>query len=488
MDNLDDQSYCTELIEALRKEPREAEWLEFKENKFEKDTVGQYLSALANGAALKGKRYGYLVWGIRDADHEAVGTKVRLSNKKIGNEPLVNWINNKIRPPVQISFGSVTYNGQHIEILRIERAISNPIKFNGAAYVRVGQALKPISSQEGIERELWRALQSTSFEQLIAAERLTEAEVLEALDATTFAEMLGEPVPASRSRLIDVLAAESLIVKGETGGWSITNLGLMVAANRMTNFPSMARKPLRVITYAGNKRIETENEKTGELGYAIGFKNVVAHLLRETRGNEVIGDAIRTQPSKYPAIALRELVANLIIHQDFAVRGSGPVIEIFQDRVEFTNPGVPLINVERFLDSPPESRNEKFASLMRRLGICEERGSGVDKVIDAVEIEQLPAPKFETRPNATKATLFVRKDLTSMDSEERVRAVYLHTCLRFVNHEPVNNGSIRTRFGLNSSENSAASRLLKEALIDESIKIADPTAGTKNRRYVPFWA
>jgi predicted HTH transcriptional regulator len=126
------------------------------------------------------------------------------------------------------------------------------------------------------------------------------------------------------------------------------------------------------------------------------------------------------------------LVANAIIHQDFSITGSGPMVEIFDDRMEITNPGIPLVDPSRLLDSPPRSRNESLASLMRRIGVCEERGSGVDKVVFQTELYQLPAPAFEITGNSTRATLFAPRPLTKMDSTDRIRAVYLHACLRYV--------------------------------------------------------
>ena len=90
----------------------------------------------------------------------------------------------------------------------------------------------------------------------------------------------------------------------------------------------------------------------------------------------------------FPELAIRELVANAIIHQDFTLSGTGPMIEIFSDRMEITNPGIPLVDTQRFLDSPPRSRNEGLASFLRRIGICEERGSGIDKVVFQTEVAQ----------------------------------------------------------------------------------------------------
>ena len=190
----------------------------------------------------------------------------------------------------------------------------------------------------------------------------------------------------------------------------------------------------------------------------------------------------------YPEIAIRELVANALIHQDLFVTGAGPMVEIFGDRIEITNPGEPLVDTQRFVDTPPKSRNEALASLMRRFRICEERGSGIDKVVFQVELFQLPAPLFEKPEGFTKATLFAHKPLAAMDKADRVRACYLHACLRYVTRVPMTNTSLRERFGIAEKNASMASRLLNEAVEAGLIVVADPEAGTRIRQYLPFWA
>lgn len=96
--------------------------------------------------------------------------------------------------------------------------------------------------------------------------------------------------------------------------------------------------------------------------------------------NEAIEDALRVSIGMFPRIAVRELIANAMIHQDFAPGGTGPMIEFFDDRLEIQKPGLPLIDTLRFIDHSPRSRNERLADLMQQIGICEERGSGIDKV------------------------------------------------------------------------------------------------------------
>jgi predicted HTH transcriptional regulator len=185
---------------------------------------------------------------------------------------------------------------------------------------------------------------------------------------------------------------------------------------------------------------------------------------------------------------VRELTANALIHQDFFVTGTGPMVEVFDDRIEITNPGEPLVDTQRFVDTPLKSRNEALASLMRRVRICEERGSGIDKVVSEVEVFQLPAPLFEQPQGFTRVVLFAHKPLTAMDKSERVRACYLHACLRYVTRQPMTNASVRERFGIAERNASIASRLLNEAVEAGQILLEDPDVGTRVRKYVPFWA
>jgi predicted HTH transcriptional regulator len=190
----------------------------------------------------------------------------------------------------------------------------------------------------------------------------------------------------------------------------------------------------------------------------------------------------------YPDLALRELVANALIHQDFSITGTGPTIEIFDDRIEITNPGKPLVNPDRFIDSPPRSRNEQIASHMRRGGICEERGSGWDKICFHIELHQLPAPLIEVTDNHTRVVLFGHRNLNEMDRTDRVRAIYLHACLKYVNRQKVTNTTVRDRLGIDAHNSAKASRLIKEAIDDGRIAPRDETAAKKLMEYVPWWA
>jgi ATP-dependent DNA helicase RecG len=288
--------------------------------------------------------------------------------------------------------------------------------------------------------------------------------------------------------MVSALAADHLIVKAAGNRWHITNLGAIVLAKQLTDFPSVARKAVRVITYDGISRVKSIKEQTGSRGYAVSYQNLIAYITGLLPSNEVIEKAIRKTVPMYPELAVRELVANALIHQDFAVTGSGPMIEIFRDRMEITNPGDPLIAPERFLDLPPRSRNEQLAALMRRFGICEERGSGIDKVVFEIELYQLPAPLFEIVSGSTRTSLFAHQPLNQMDKAARIRACYLHACLRYVSHEVMTNASLRERFGIEEHNKATVSRMIREAVDSRLVLPQDPAAAPKMMRYVPFWA
>ncbi|MBN1928765.1 MAG: transcriptional regulator [Chlorobiaceae bacterium] len=204
--------------------------------------------------------------------------------------------------------------------------------------------------------------------------------------------------------------------------------------------------------------------------------------------NEVIGQALRKTLPMFPELAIRELVANALIHQDFHLTGTGPMVELFASRMEITNPGLPLVQTDRFLDSPPKSRNEALAAFMRRIGVCEERGSGVDKVVFQTELYQLPAPLFETTDEHTRAVLFAHRDFRDMDKVDRIRACYLHACLRYVQRDYLTNASLRDRFGIEEKNKATASRYIREALEEGVIRPVNEDAARKMMKYVPFWA
>lgn len=480
--------YHEDLVRELCALPHETEWVEFKENYKNPEQVGQYISALANAAAARGQSSGYVLWGVRNGTHELVGTTFTPGTTRKGNELLEPWLAKRLEPQIHFRFVDVELDGKRMLILEVPPATNQPIAFMGTEFIRIGSSTRKLRDHPALQQQLWQHLLAASFEEGIAAEHLTGEEVLRALDYPAYFDLLRVPPADGRDAILQALADDRLVQRNPAGGYSVTNLGAVLFARRLADFPRLERKAVRVILYRGSGRSETVREVQGGKGYASGFGGLVNHIRSWTPSNEVLGPVFRREVPMFPAVAIRELVANALIHQDFTVTGAGPMVEIFDRRLEISNPGEPLIDTQRFLDTQPRSRNEKLASLMRRLNICEERGSGIGKVVGAVELHALPAPVFERPPGSTRAMLFAHKPLRDMDRGERLHACYMHACLRYVTHQPMTNASLRKRFGIAEKNAAVASRILSDAVRDGLIAVANPEAGTRARRYMPFWA
>src|SRR5262249_12093132 len=123
------------------------------------------------------------------------------------------------------------------------------------------------------------------------------------------------------------------------GGYDILNLGALLFAKDIEHFPSIATKSVRVIKYSGKDKSKSEGETEGKRGYAVGFRGMLNFLFYKLPKEERFEGGVSKTVLKYSETATREIVANALIHQDFTVAGAGPIIEIYQDRIEITNPG-----------------------------------------------------------------------------------------------------------------------------------------------------
>lgn len=477
------------IIRELVSLPSEVEWVEFKHNKVEPEEIGEYISALSNSAALLGKLCAYVIWGVEDKTKNIVGTTFSPPEKTVGNEVLENWISHQLDPRIDFRFYEDIYDDLPIVVLAVPPANNRPVRFKGIEYIRIGSYKKKLKDYQEKERALWKVFERTPFEKGIAKSHVSSDEVLSLLDYPNYFRLMEVPLPDNRTAIFDRLAKDRIILPAPGELFDISNVGAILFARDLREFEWLARKALRVIIYKGTNRVETRKEQTGGKGYAIGFEGAISYINDQLPQNEQIGQALRREVRMYPEIAVRELVTNAIIHQDFNVSGAGPMVEIFSDRMEISNPGVPLIDTLRFIDEPPRSRNETLASLMRRMNICEERGSGIDKVIFQVEVFQLPAPDFRVAGDSTVTVLYGPRQFAQMDREERIRACYQHACLQYVSGKRMSNATLRKRLGIKDKNYPMASRIIRDAITRNLIRAYGETDGSRrDSTYVPFWA
>ncbi|XVU27332.1 AlbA family DNA-binding domain-containing protein [Actinoplanes sp. CA-054009] len=253
----------TRLVRELLRLPAETEWLEDKVGNADPSEIGSYISALANGAALAEHDRGYLLWGIEDGTRAAVGTEFEPLRLKVGNENLENWLLRHLSPQIHFAFHHVTVGDKALVLLEIDRALHQPVAFKGEAFVRVGSYKKKLNAHPGVERRLWKSFPLGSFEEGVAADQLGPADVLQLIDYPTYFRLMQTPLPESRSGILEALTREGMATRDDSDSWAVTNLGAILFAHELDEFPALRRKAMRVIQYRGTSRVETVKEQEG---------------------------------------------------------------------------------------------------------------------------------------------------------------------------------------------------------------------------------
>lgn len=342
------------LIDELCNQSSENNLLEFKKDNIDPKIIGKLCSALSNTARVEQKEFAYVLWGIDDSTHKIIGTNFDPDKKTVGNMVFKLWLSNSLSSSIDPQFKKINHPDGSIVILEIPAATTAPVAFDSIPYIRVGSATPKLSDHPAIFQKLIINMRPYTWEKGHAKTFISEDEVLQLLDYPTYFRLTRQSLPDNRKGIFEKLTADHLIVKDVGAHWNITNLGAILFANDLEQFDSsIARKAVRFVAYDGNNRAATvTHRQDGRKGYASGFEGLVSYIDNLLPHNEHIGKVFREEQSLYPPIAIRELIANALIHQDMTISGTGPTIELFKDRIEITNPGLSLIQTDRMIDFP----------------------------------------------------------------------------------------------------------------------------------------
>jgi len=486
--NSTEHSYYVDLVHKVRNLSTEAGWYEFKMNNEKPDLIGEYVSALSNTAILEGKEKGYLIWGIDNDTHKVKGTRFKPQKAKIGNEELENWLITQTKPRLNIKFIEFDMDGMSVVVLEVPCAIDSPTSFKDIEYIRVGSYVKKLKEFKEKERTLWRLFDKNPYEMMLAVENISEAQVTEYLNCPEYFTLMKLPLPSNRKAIVEKMVDESFIIEMDNGNYAITNMGALLFAKDLNRFLHLKRKAIRVILYKGSGRTNAIREEMFTQGYAIAYDNICRYITSQIPQNEEITESFRKVHVMFQDKAIREMVGNIMIHQDLTIRGAGPMIEIFDTRIEATSPGSFLTDEDRIIDAAPHTRNEAIAAFLRIIHICEERGSGFDRMEESMCDLKIPAPKVETGDNFARTKLYWYPNLNSWKIDDKIRTCYLATCYYYINEIEVSNSVLRERFGVEDKNSAIISRIIKDTMQAGKIKLADESAALKKRRYVPYWA
>lgn len=470
-------------LEPPKHELNELDWK--TELSPDKKRLTEHLSAFANFPG-----GGFLVFGI---DKHGTPRGINGITAQITINQLANLGRSALDPPLILDHAVHDFESVRLLFIYIPESSVKPVHIRGktmdAAYIRSGGTTRIAGRQELGTMMLHS--RSPRWEDLRASVLLTDDELIGALKTESLVALTGSPAPATKEEMLDWLEGEKFIVKEPSGGGYVTNLGAIAAARTLSEFPDLSRKAVRVIVYDGLNKSKTKREQEGTHGYAVSFQNLLHFVMLLLPQSEVIERALRVKKTVYPEIALRELIANALIHQDFSVTGVSPLIEIFDDRIEISNPGglLPSKRLDRLIGTQPESRNERLARSFRLYKICEERGSGLFKAGIQVELYGLPKLEFHAGSNYFKVTLYSPRTFRQMSARERLEACYQHAVLKHLSDDALTNKSLRERLKMPERQRTMVSALIQTALDKGRIKQVDPAnKSRKYARYAPHWA
>ena len=476
------ERYLQQSLHPVAQELNNLDWKsELSPNK---KRLAEHLSAFANNVG-----GGFLVFGI-----SSCGEKTGVSSEQAKDiiHQLGNIAREGLKPACQIEYEMKNNSSENNVLLfiHIPESTEKPVHIRGKSleesYIRSGGQTRKMDDME-IRRALLSSRPQRFEEMPVLAP--SKIDVLQILDIKPVCDRIGKPYTDSPEKIAEAMIDLGFATRSQEQVIP-TFLGILVAAKDFGSIHGCERYGIKVTRYNGTSKLSAQKEKIYTQGFVHSFDKIIEDIVDLIPYSEIIEKATRKVVPLYPTMALRELVANSVIHRDYSRTDSMVQIEIFDDRIEITNPGslLPGMDIDRLLDQQSRTRNEVLAARMRELGFCEERGSGIDKVAFELELYGLPAVAFHNFPDSFKATLFKPKDFKKMSQEERIRTAVQHTSLHYVMKKDVTNASLRERLKLLPSQSQLVSKLIRHCIENHLIKAANPGASPRYIRYVPYWA
>ncbi len=396
------------LLDRLRAEPRESEWLEFKANRYDAQAIGEYLSALANSACLLGKPRGYLVFGIEDGSHAVVGTRFDpQAEMGQGNQLLPIWLAVLLSPKLGFEIHTGQYEGQRVVVFEVHAAFDRPVEFRGKAYVRNGSSKAALSGYPDKERAIWTRRVDWSAQ-------VREQATLADLDPLAIAEARRQFAEKNKTR------PERLAELAEWDDATFLNKAKLTVRGSVTNAALLllGREESATLLAPAVARISwiLKNERNEELDYEhfgppllLNVNKVLARIRNLTVRELPDGTLFPVELTQYDPWVIREALHNCIAHQDYGLRGRVQVVE--------TPHALLLTNVGGFLpgrvevvidqDAPLEIyRNPFLAEAMVGLNMIDTQGGGIKRMFQTQRRRFFPLPDYDlSQPERVMVTL-----------------------------------------------------------------------------------
>ena len=381
-------------LEELVALPAETEWIEFKlgAGSITNDQIGEYISAMSNGATIKNKPFGYLIWGVHDKTHEIKGTNFRFSAAKQGNQDLELWIRNLLHPKINFTIFEFDYHDKNMVLLRIPAAKGEPAHFKKIPYIRIGSNKTDLRNHPNYVRLIYNSLDDWSAKIIETASVNDLDEEAVRVAREKFKE---KSTRASYYNEIDSWETEKFLDKAKiTINGKITNTAILLLGKEEASHYLLPCLP--EITW----KLETEEKAYEHFGTPLLLNTTkVLQNIRNVKykffpDNELLATTV----NKYDTRTILEAMHNCIAHQDYELNSRIIVTEKI-DKLIFSNAG-------SFFEGSPDEysigdktperyRNPWLAQAMVSLGMIDRLGYGIHTMYLSQKNRYFPLPDYE---------------------------------------------------------------------------------------------
>lgn len=356
---------------------------------------------------------GIIVFGIKeDRQNKKIdilgGLELAILQEKVSNL-VTDEMSITIRPEYHI----LDYKGKALLAIvvaecpdQFKPCYYKPVGLPNGSYIRDG-----ITNRKITDSEMRRFIENS--ERLKYDKQRAEGLSIEDIDTNKVVTLLikrGEETGRKRAPLsVDFNRLRNLGIAGEHKGIQHPTIAgaLIFAKNKPQQFPSLSRYIIRCVRYKGasvSTDIIDKSDIDGTLDTQID--DMQKFILRNIKLSAQIIGTRRVERYEYPEQAIREIVANAVIHRDYKITGTYTQVNVFEDRIEVFNPGClpPGVTVENIKDAQA-SRNEVIAALLKDLDYLEEYGRGIDIVFNKMREWGLLEPLFKNTANSFRVIL-----------------------------------------------------------------------------------
>lgn len=389
---------------------------------------------------------GLVVFGVDERKNEITGC----SNLDQMQIKLTEYFNEKMSFVLRPEYHVIEYKGKNILAISIPECPKDhmPCYFKSVglpngAYIREGNTSRKITDNE------FRTYVATSkeFQFDLSEARNTTKEDISLEKVVSLLEQSESQTHRGAAHDVTDSVLENLgIISKFDEEYKPTIAGYMIfAKNNPQNNSPYARFTVRCVRYAGSDPSSKIIDKVDIVGTLdVQIDETYKFVLKNISKNATIIETRRVEQYEYPEGAVRELIANSVIHRDYKIIETYTQVRVFQDRIEIINPGSlpPGVTVDNIKEAQ-FSRNSIIAARLKDMRYLEEYGRGIDIVIKKMSDWGLPVPLFRNSVNSFEAILLGNKYKGINDRQIKVidllltkNRITVHDCSKILRGTP----------------------------------------------------